>query len=362
MRFLILISLVLFSAPGFAETYRITFDATWSFETHPRAYPGPAAHFSAPIGTTHAANESFFRIGEMASSALESLAEDGNASAMRELMSGSGNLISGTVFNSPGEQSWVVDVTEQASFVSMASMIAPSPDWFVGVSGFNMLRNGVWIEEASLDLFPLDAGTEEGRVFNTTNRPSMPPQRISRLDRDRTSGFFGLPPVATLTFDRLFCDFDGNGRCDVNDLNSEDGLYSVGDLVAGVPVTNGEIAQFDLTLDDIVNSDDLDRWLADAATINGFAQPYLKGDVNLNDHVGTGDFVRLSRTFGQGTEWSEGNFRGSGTSSVRDFIQLSRNFGRVIPRLPRTATVPEPQTGMLALMFLVLPMFLSRRR
>ena len=221
-------------------------------------------------------------------------------------------------------------------------MIGPSPDWFVGVSGLNLLNDGVWSELATLELFPLDAGTEDGRTFNMNNRASVPQQRISRLDTNRTSVFFGTSALGTVTFDRLFCDFDGDGRCDVDDLNIANGLYSVGDLVEGVPVTDDVPAEFDLTRDGVVNTEDLDQWLADAAAVNGFAEPYLPGDVNLNDHVGTGDFVLLSRGFGQGREWSDGNFRGSGVTSVRDFIALSKNFGQAIQGCHELRSSPNP--------------------
>ena len=46
-------------------------------------------------------------------------------------------------------------------------MVAQSPDWFVGVSGLPLLdAQGDWLSSRSLNLYPWDAGTEEGdRVF-----------------------------------------------------------------------------------------------------------------------------------------------------------------------------------------------------
>jgi hypothetical protein len=39
---------------------------------------------------------------------------------------------------------------------------------------------------------------------------------------------------------------------------------------------------FDLTGDGVVDSDDVNNWLAKAASKNGFGSPYLKGDTNLD--------------------------------------------------------------------------------
>ena len=39
---------------------------------------------------------------------------------------------------------------------------------------------------------------------------------------------------------------------------------------------------YDLTADGAVDHSDLDQWLNDAATENGFAGPYLLGDANLD--------------------------------------------------------------------------------
>lgn len=41
--------------------------------------------------------------------------------------------------------------------------VGPSPDWVVGVNGLNLcLKNCSWIENLVIDLFPYDAGTDDG--------------------------------------------------------------------------------------------------------------------------------------------------------------------------------------------------------
>ena len=49
-------------------------------------------------------------------------------------------------------------------------MVAPSPDWFVGVSGLPLLNDqGRWLRAHEVHLYPWDAGTEDGSEFSTTN-------------------------------------------------------------------------------------------------------------------------------------------------------------------------------------------------
>lgn len=44
--------------------------------------------------------------------------------------------------------------------------IDPSPDWIVGVSGLELcLSNRSWIEHKELNLYPYDAGTDDGITY-----------------------------------------------------------------------------------------------------------------------------------------------------------------------------------------------------
>ena len=50
-------------------------------------------------------------------------------------------------------------------------MVAPSPDWFVGVSGLPLLddRWARWLRSHEVNLYPWDAGTEDGSEFSLNN-------------------------------------------------------------------------------------------------------------------------------------------------------------------------------------------------
>ena len=69
-------------------------------------------------------------------------------------------------------------------------MIAPSPDWIIGVSKINMKKNGGFREIVDMDMYAYDAGTEEGDNpgnYSTSNMPTFPPNSIRKL-----SGIIGL--------------------------------------------------------------------------------------------------------------------------------------------------------------------------
>ena len=56
---------------------------------------------------------------------------------------------------SPNEVSLEFDITPDFPHVTLVSMIAPSPDWFVGISAENFLASGDWPDETAFELFPL---------------------------------------------------------------------------------------------------------------------------------------------------------------------------------------------------------------
>ena len=93
-----------------------------------------------------------------------------------------------------------VTLTTDHPRVTLLTMVAPSPDWFVGVSGLSMLDTlGGWRESRTVELHPFDAGTEEGAEFSLTNDGTDPHERIGSL---LGKGKFSAEPIATLTFQR----------------------------------------------------------------------------------------------------------------------------------------------------------------
>jgi hypothetical protein len=354
---------------GMAVQYRVTFDATWSEANHPNAYPA-SAHFSSMIGGTHSDDVLFWELGGLASGGLEGVAETGSVTGFSQELTDAIDAgtaypekIQGRSFDSPGQQSLQFEADANFPLVTLVTMIAPSPDWFVGVSGLSLHNGDQWMQEVIVDLAAYDAGTEEGNGFSLSNPPTSPPVFITRLDQDESSPFFNSSaPLGAFRFELLpVCDLNMDGNCDADDLSVTNGLYSVGDLGQGVVAQRGVNSRFDITGDGMIDGNDLDRWLAEAATHNGFAEPYLKGDTNLNDHVGFGDFTALAENFETGREWTEGNYDGSGTTGFGDFLALAGNFGKSIAR-QEAAVVPEPSAVVMLLCGGLVGLLRRRRR
>ncbi len=84
-------------------------------------------------------------------------------------------------------------------------------------------------------------------------------------------------------------------------------------------------AEFDLNGDASVDTQDLDRWLADAGELNVGAT-YLYGDANLDGTVDGGDFLLWNTNkFTAAPGWCAGDFNADGTIDGRDFLIWNTN-------------------------------------
>jgi len=170
-----------------SAVYRIVFEATWSRRTHPDDFP-PGPHFSPLIGAVHSDRVSFWDLGETASPGIESMAETGATSLLSgeiraEIPQNASAIVSGSGSGSPGRVT-IRDVVVRLDdpLVTLVTMIAPSPDWFVGVTGYSLLNGlGHWTDERSVVLYPLDAGTDDGPSYTSDNDDTSPREPIHNL-------------------------------------------------------------------------------------------------------------------------------------------------------------------------------------
>lgn len=141
-------------------------------------------------------------------------------------------------------------------------------------------------------------------------------------------------------------DFNSDTNVDVLDAD-----LLVGEIAVG---TNGGI--FDLSRDGIVDEVDLNQWLSDGATHNGFAEGYLPGDSNLNGKVDAIDLNSLALNWRQSVaKWSEGDFKPDGVVNAADLNKLALNWQRAIqPAAAINSPVPEPATLFLTILGLIL--------
>jgi hypothetical protein len=195
--------------PAASAQYRLTFEATWSDVTHPVDFP-PNPHFSGLIGATHGPAARLWEEGGTATPGIKNMAETGGKSPLDseiDLLIGDGSAcatISGGGINpSPGAATVTFTVNQDCPLVSVVSMIAPSPDWFVGVSGLSLLENGAWIEQRVVELFPYDAGTDSGNSYTSPNEPTGSPEAIYKIEAEPLLAAGTVPPLGTFTFTRL---------------------------------------------------------------------------------------------------------------------------------------------------------------
>ena len=187
-------------------SYIVTFDATWSAGTHPVSFPGNP-HFSRLIGGTHNAEVVVWQVGSAASTGIKDMAERGTTSPLDSeieaaIQAGTAwrLLQGGNIGLSPGSADPLAfEIHADFPLVTLVSMIAPSPDWFVGVSAMSLFADGAWMDRIVIELAPYDAGTDSGVIYTSANLATQPPVAISKLD---TSPFDMNQVLGTFTFER----------------------------------------------------------------------------------------------------------------------------------------------------------------
>ncbi len=185
------ISSILFLSTAMAQgtaTYRLTFTSTWTATTHPTGYPS-SPHFSGLIGGTHNSSVEFWTTGEPASDGIKAMAEGGTKGPLRnEVNQAKANNNADVIIDGPGlgapprSTTTTFEIRPPWNLVTVTSMLAPSPDWFVGVSGLNLLdENNSWRERHEVELFVYDAGTDSGPNYTSTDQATNPRENISRI-------------------------------------------------------------------------------------------------------------------------------------------------------------------------------------
>ncbi len=222
-----LLAALLASVPAAADSSAqctLEFSAVWSAGTHPTDFP-PGAHFSNLIGATHGNQVVFWQSGGLASPGIKQMAETGITAQLQSEVQGAITMgtaadivLGGGIATSPGNVSVSFDIDLGFPELTLVTMIAPSPDWFVGVHGLSLFENGLWREQTVVDLPPYDAGTDSGISFLSGNLPTNPPDPISPITGHP---FVGGTSLGTFTIDctsaLLFADGFEDGTLDVWD-------------------------------------------------------------------------------------------------------------------------------------------------
>ncbi len=185
-------------------TYEVSFQGNWTTASTPGGVVG-GAHFTTLIGGVHGGGVTFWEAGQQASPGVELVAELGSTGSFRSEVAGSPHTRSvieqGVSGGGTGTAKFTISVTRTHPLVTLLSMIGPSPDWFVGVSGLSLLDGAnQWRQSYVVNLYPYDAGTEDGTEFSLSNPDTDPQGVISGI---AGTGKFSSVRMARLTFTRL---------------------------------------------------------------------------------------------------------------------------------------------------------------
>ena len=219
--------------------------------------------------------------------------------------------IHGPVFNMAGEllASNVVDfwdgtLDNPIRFDNFGLEVSPNTQFWSGSDGLGQDSDncGDWQQTGSFISRMGDSHETLNWFSGSTNLCSVPRPLLGIS-----------PPQRAWTID---CDLNDDSDCDVEDLN---GLLRESDFTTSQPQGNSNWA-FDLNGDAFVDNADLDYWLATAATFNGLASPYKRGDANLDGVVDGSDFnIWNANKFTRSDRWDDGDFNGDGSVDGSDF-------------------------------------------
>ena len=211
------------AAPALGEIYRFTFTDEWNEDDVSSGLPADA-HFTQLVGATHIPGAPLWTPGGIASPGIEDVAEEGDPAtlsaevdtAILAGMAGAYLKIRG-LLKPPYSRTKLIEIFDDKPALTLISMVAPSPDWFVGVSDISLRDESGWIENLTVNLIPWDAGTEDGNTFSLSNPPTSP-QSIITTPPD--SPFIGSPVIATLQIERISPtgDINENGFLDIGDV------------------------------------------------------------------------------------------------------------------------------------------------
>ena len=181
-----LLLIILFSVTSIAQstaTYDINFTSTWTTENH--GILPSNAHWSNLVGANHNSDITFLEMGGTATVGIENVAETGSNTVFNSEVQ--------TAINAGNTEQWLqasfspfaaisaatlsdVVVSEDFPLLTLVSMIAPSPDWMIAINSLNLWDTSLnqWKDTFTVDLFPYDAGTENGFGYSGSNAATNP--------------------------------------------------------------------------------------------------------------------------------------------------------------------------------------------
>ena len=167
--------------------YTVEFSLNWNEVDYPTDFPAND-HFSALIGWSHATTTEFFQVGTLVSEGIMNMAELGSTSALSNEINakvadneGLALIKGGALSAGVGVIEVNVQVSNEFSAITLSSMVAPSPDWYVAIVNVSLLENGSFVDEKIVQIEVYDAGTDSGSSYTSVNQVTSPAEAISLL-------------------------------------------------------------------------------------------------------------------------------------------------------------------------------------
>lgn len=167
--------------------YKVVMSTFWTRESFPKQYPEfrPHAQWSKVVGRSHDVSYVLWRLGQEASQGLKVFAETAKSELLDAQAQGEGGIYD--EFSAPpipsgaGKTEAEFFVDGNHSRVSLVSRIIPSPDWIIGIDSLDLCEKGKWVDSLTLEVSPVDVGTDNGFTFTAPNWASSPQEKIYRI-------------------------------------------------------------------------------------------------------------------------------------------------------------------------------------
>lgn len=188
--------------------YSVTFSFDWNKNDFPTDYPANP-HFSPLVGWVHQKGNGFFNTGKTATDGIKSMAEFGSTTTLvRELQAlidqskGLKTYVGSGLSGGVGTISLDVTVSSEFSAVSLVTMLAPSPDWYIGCANVVLTdANGEFVATKTTRGNVYDAGTDNGATFAAANSVSSPIENIKIITQPPLGNGTEVPAsICSITF------------------------------------------------------------------------------------------------------------------------------------------------------------------
>ena len=161
----------------------------------------------------HNGSVHFYRPGETASEGIRLMAEIGQKTTLlNEVAAAMTNgtahfqMSGGGISPSPGSvlHTFAQPMRRDFPLVTLVSMVAPSPDWFVGVDSLNLIENGAWVTNKTVTVYGMDAGTDSGVSYSSPDQVTVPRGVVTEFTDFHALVNGAIVPFGTFTFTRWY--------------------------------------------------------------------------------------------------------------------------------------------------------------